>query len=87
MSSAACGRWAALRAAKARATAVVDSEPMHTGWRPPLKDRLQSERRTLRVGGEGGMKELHKAVEGLSGREDAGPEMVAETIGRFLAED
>jgi hypothetical protein len=50
-------------------------------------ERLQSERRTLRVGGEGGLKELHKAVEGLSRREDAGPEMVAETIGRFLAED
>jgi hypothetical protein len=50
-------------------------------------ERLQSERRTLKVGGEGGMKELHKAVEGLSRRPDAGPEMVAETIGRFLAED
>jgi hypothetical protein len=50
-------------------------------------DRVQSERRTLKVGVEGAMKELHKAVEGLSRGGDAGPETVAETIKRFLAED
>lgn len=50
-------------------------------------ERLQSERRMLKVGREGGMKELHKAVEGLSRGGDAGLETVAETIARFLAED